>query len=92
MSTKCVLCRRACFAEHLSADLRVVCSRRVDEGGVGLRTIVSQHNGVRKKRLCSSLCSSPLVSMETDTDLHLSHCGEGRADSDRGKNEGNSGE
>jgi len=24
------------------------------------------------KRLCGSLCSSPLVSMETDTDLHLS--------------------
>lgn len=27
---------------------------------------------VRVKRLCSSLCSSPPVSMETDTDLHLS--------------------
>lgn len=50
MSTKCVLCRSACFTEHLSADLRVVCSRRVDEGGVGPRTIVSQHNSVSKKK------------------------------------------
>lgn len=63
MKTECVLCTSACFTEHLSADpreLSSVCSGREDEGGgVGLRTIVSKHNGVSEKALQQSLQQPP---------------------------------
>lgn len=48
-----------------------MCGRREDEGGVGLRIFVSKHNGESEKALQQSLQQPPLVSMETDTDLHF---------------------
>lgn len=107
MKTECVLCTSARFTEHLSADpreLSSVCSGREDEGGRGSEDHCLQAQWREWKGFAAVFAAAPLVSMETDTDLHLSlelfwsmaaaeQAGRGQERGMRGKDRGgNSGE
>lgn len=94
MRTECVLCISACSNEHLSADPREWSSVQWEggRGGRGSENHCLPSTMARLKRLCSSLCSSPPVSMETDTDPYLSlgSLSRSMADGRQGRGEGES--